>query len=273
MKYVLFPLFSLLFICAQGQDTQVYTSRDVDQFPFIRSKVCDSPGTQDCFEKQLRAHISETFQFPAKAQEQGLSGRAYVQFTVGLNGEVNDIKTRAKDELFAEEARRITALIPELKAATKSGEPVAMKYSFPLEFTFKADPVPFEDTAVPPVFNVCQESKDLKGCLLQYFFENIMPRITEDPEIQKKQRRQDTYQVWTRFYFEITPEGTIQNLTTVSNEDVAKAITERFIREDLRIVRPARNEADQPILCSYVEELRAFAVKREKRAIGYPDRN
>ena len=267
MKNVLLLLLCFLAINIQAQDSQVYTSRDVDQLPFVRSMVCESPGSMPCFEEQIRAHIGKTIQFPEEAKNQQLSGNAYVQFTVGTDGLVTDIKTRAKHELFAAEARRITELIPELKPALKEGRPVAMSYTFPLDFSFTADPVPYEETVHPPVFGTCLEQEKLEECLRDYFFDNLGNRISENKEIDRKHKNDKVFEIWSRFYFEVNPDGSVQNITVVSNEEIAKGITEKFLKEDLVIVQPARDKDNQPVLSSYLEEFRMRAIKREKRVV------
>ena len=99
---------------------------------------CENLQTQAekkaCFNQKMQEHIQKNFNYPATALEMGITGRVFVQFEIGADGRVSNIKKRGPDRLLEEEAVRIIAAIPQMKPGIQRGRPVKVGYSIPINF-------------------------------------------------------------------------------------------------------------------------------------------
>ena len=85
----------------------------------------------------MQEHIQKNFNYPATALEMGITGRVFVQFEIGADGRVRNIKKRGPDRLLEEEAVRIIAAIPQMKPGIQRGRPVKVGYSIPISFMLR----------------------------------------------------------------------------------------------------------------------------------------
>lgn len=87
-----------------------------------------------CFQRKVQEHVKKNFKYPDIAVEMGIQGKVYVQFIIGTNGHVTDIKTRGPDLLLEKEAERIIALLPRMTPGRQRGRSVKVPYSIPVNF-------------------------------------------------------------------------------------------------------------------------------------------
>lgn len=97
----------------------------------------DAEDQRDCFQEQMNNHIRTNFQYPAEAQEQGIQGKVYVQFTINKVGNIEEVKLRGPDRLLEEEVRRIISLLPKMQPGKYKGRPVNVPFSIPVNFTLQ----------------------------------------------------------------------------------------------------------------------------------------
>ena len=64
----------------------------------------------------------------------GISGRVLLQFEIGADGRVMNIRKRGPDRLLEEEAVRIIASLPQMKPGMQRGRPAKVGYSIPINF-------------------------------------------------------------------------------------------------------------------------------------------
>lgn len=104
------------------------------------------PGCEDllteaekkaCFNEKVQEHIQKNFKYPATALEMGISGRVFLQFEIGADGRVTNIRKRGPDRLLEEEAVRIIAALPHMKPGVQRGKPVKVGYSIPINFVMQ----------------------------------------------------------------------------------------------------------------------------------------
>jgi len=77
--------------------------------------------------------------YPEKAKEDGVQGRVLMQFTVGTDGYVKDVKVLKgiREDLDAEAVRAVSSS-PKWKPGTNGdGTPVAVTFTFPITFNLK----------------------------------------------------------------------------------------------------------------------------------------
>jgi len=86
-------------------------------------------------EQGFRDWVGKNTSYPAVAQENGISGRVYVEFAIGRDGQVTDVKLlRGVDPLLDAEALRVIRSSPKWTPGMQRGKPVKVKYQFPVNF-------------------------------------------------------------------------------------------------------------------------------------------
>ncbi|OSY87486.1 BlaR1 peptidase M56 [Tenacibaculum holothuriorum] len=116
----------------------------VEDVPFaIIDKVPTFPGCPEgdktCFNKSMQRFVAENFNINV-ANELGLpSGkkRIYLQFKIGKNGVVKDIKARAPHPELKLEAIRIAKKLPKMLPGEKDGKKVNVGYTLPITFNIQ----------------------------------------------------------------------------------------------------------------------------------------
>ena len=89
---------------------------------------------RDCFQEKLQQHIVRNFRYPEIAQEMGIQGRVFVQFTIGKDGSITGIRTRGPDKNLEKEADRIISKLPRMTPGKQRGRPVRVPFSVPITF-------------------------------------------------------------------------------------------------------------------------------------------
>lgn len=90
------------------------------------------PGGVDA----LINYLHENLQYPEEAKEKGIEGRVVVQFWVEKDGTIDYIEVinKERDSALGKEAIRLVNSMPKWEPATQRGEPVAMKFTLPVDF-------------------------------------------------------------------------------------------------------------------------------------------
>ena len=89
---------------------------------------------RSCFQTQIQKHIAKNFRYPEIAQEMGIQGRVFVQFTIGKDGSISGIRTRGPDKNLEKEANRIISKLPRMTPGKQRGRPVRVPFSIPITF-------------------------------------------------------------------------------------------------------------------------------------------
>lgn len=88
-----------------------------------------------CFSERIQKHVSKKFN-SGLGQRYGLKGRQKidVQFEVGKDGFIQNIRVRAPHKALEKEAIRVTKSFPKMIPGKQRGEPVAVEYQLPIIF-------------------------------------------------------------------------------------------------------------------------------------------
>ena len=106
------------------EEAMVFTI--VEDMPLFNGKVA---------EEGFRDYVLKNTQYPAVAQENGISGRVFVEFTINQRGELVDAKiTRGVDPLLDAESLRVIRSSPAWTPGKQRGKNVKVKYTFPVVF-------------------------------------------------------------------------------------------------------------------------------------------
>lgn len=90
----------------------------------------------------LMKYLSANIRYPEAAHKAGTQGRVTVQFVVGKDGRIGDVKViRGVDPTLDAEAIRVISGMPKWKPGTQKGEPVNVRYTVPVMFRLTPEPV------------------------------------------------------------------------------------------------------------------------------------
>ncbi|MBN2275224.1 MAG: TonB family protein [Bacteroidales bacterium] len=100
--------------------------------------VEDMPTFQGGDQNAFRTWIQQNLRYPEIAQENGISGKVYVQFAVNSRGEVVDVKVvRGVDPALDKEAVRVVSSSPKWVPGKQRGKPVKVQFTFPIVFVLQ----------------------------------------------------------------------------------------------------------------------------------------
>lgn len=107
------------------------TAKAEDVFTIVES-MPEFPGGQDGLFKYLSSNI----RYPAKAKENGIQGTVFVNFVIGSDSMVRDVKViRGVHKLLDEESVRVVKNMPPWSPGTQKGKTVSVSYNLPIKFT------------------------------------------------------------------------------------------------------------------------------------------
>jgi len=97
--------------------------------------VEDMPTFQGQSSDAFRIYIQQNLKYPIIAQENGISGRVFVQFDVNERGEItNAVVVRGVDPSLDKEALRVVKSSPKWTPGKQRGRPVRVRFTFPIVF-------------------------------------------------------------------------------------------------------------------------------------------
>jgi len=100
--------------------------------------VEDMPGFQGGDINNFRTWVAKNLEYPQIAQENGISGRVFVQFAVNSKGDVVDVKlVRGVDPALDAEALRVIKSSPKWSPGKQRGRPVKVQFTFPVVFVLQ----------------------------------------------------------------------------------------------------------------------------------------
>ena len=83
----------------------------------------------------MYSYLRNSITFPKDEAEQKLSGKVIVQFVIGKDGKVDQVKVlRGADPALDAEAVRAERAMPSWTPARMNGKPVATRYVVPINF-------------------------------------------------------------------------------------------------------------------------------------------
>ncbi len=202
---------------------------------------------------ELMRFLAKNINYPAEAQQKGEQGRVMVQFVVGKDGKLSDIKImRSISPTLDAEAIRVIKAMPDWKPGTQRGQAVAVKYTIPISFRLQGSkgddkPVasdiqvvsvtkannenskpiptdPVKDSNGEEVFMVVEKMPEFPGGtaeLMKFLQQNI-----KYPE----QARKDSIQG------RVIVQFTIKKTGEVSNTTVIRSVSPELDAEAIRVI-------------------------------------
>lgn len=202
---------------------------------------------------ELMKFLAQNIKYPVEAQQKGEQGRVMVQFVVGKDGKLSDIKImRSISPTLDAEAIRVIKAMPTWKPGTQRGQAVAVKYTIPISFRLQGSkgddkPVasdiqvvsatkannenskpiptdPVKDSNGEEVFMVVENMPEFPGGmaeLMKFLQQNI-----KYPE----QARKDSIQG------RVIVQFTIKKTGEVSNATVIRSVSPELDTEAIRVI-------------------------------------
>lgn len=114
------------------QDNKVVTAEKEPEKIFDVVEVSPSfPGGESALNKYLSDHIK----YPAIAQENNIQGKVTVQFVVGKDGSIIDVKVvKGVDSSLDKEAKRVISSMPKWIPGKQGGTAVTCRFFVPVTF-------------------------------------------------------------------------------------------------------------------------------------------
>lgn len=136
----MFVLFIAPFIGYTQLIDTTSTEKKEDVFTIVES-MPEFPGGQ----KGLFDYLRNNLKYPMKAKNNGIQGTVFVNFVIGSNGLVRDVKViRGVHKLLDDEALRVVQLMPEWAPGTQKGKVVSVSYNLPIKYTLSNNTVDCE---------------------------------------------------------------------------------------------------------------------------------
>lgn len=121
-------------IAILGEFHTIYLDK-VDTKPLPYQLVEEKPSFQGGDMNQFSKWVRENLVYPEAAKENNIQGRVTVQFTIGTDGLLTDIKVlRGIDPSLDLEAVRVISQSPEWTPGKQEGRAVPVIYNFPVIF-------------------------------------------------------------------------------------------------------------------------------------------
>ncbi len=103
-------------------------------FQLVEQKPTFQGGDANTF----RTWVNERLEYPEIAKENGIQGRVMLQFTVGADGKVSNVKVlRGVDPTLDKEAVRVVSMSPKWTPGKQRDRAVKVTYTFPVIFQLR----------------------------------------------------------------------------------------------------------------------------------------
>lgn len=124
-------------------DIQAYRNQEVveqeveeEVLPFVA--VEQKPSFQGGDANDFSRWVNARLQYPEIAKENGVDGTVYLQFTIGSDGRMQDVKVlRSPDESLAREAVRVVTSSPKWEPGRQRDRAVKVSYTFPVVYRLR----------------------------------------------------------------------------------------------------------------------------------------
>ena len=104
---------------------------EVDEIFSVVEETATPKGGLPAFYK----YVGEKMKYPAQARRMGVEGRVFVQFVIGKDGSINDVKIiKGIGAGCDEEASRVMQSAPSWNPGKQRGKPVKQRYTLPIIF-------------------------------------------------------------------------------------------------------------------------------------------
>ena len=90
--------------------------------------------SKECFENYITNHINKNLKYPKRAIKNNIEGDVFIQFEISKDGYFINFSTIGPNKILEDEAYRIMAKLPQVKAGEYLGKKVSVLYGLPISF-------------------------------------------------------------------------------------------------------------------------------------------
>jgi len=130
--------FSLVSVFAfENYEATKSSLNSAEQKEKVYLKVEQMPEYQGG-EQELIKFIVNSVDYPAEAKKKGIQGKVFVEFVVGKDGAIRDVKVaKGVDPMLDAEAIRVVSSMPNWVSGMEKGQQVSVQYTIPINFALK----------------------------------------------------------------------------------------------------------------------------------------
>lgn len=89
-------------------------------------------------QEALFKYLQKEMKYPQVAKENGIQGTVFVNFVVGKDGKIRDVKVlRGVNKMLDDEAIRVVKAMPSWSPGKQRGKAVSVSYNLPIKFTLR----------------------------------------------------------------------------------------------------------------------------------------
>ncbi|MBX2959630.1 MAG: energy transducer TonB [Flavobacteriales bacterium] len=130
----------------QMVDTEADATTVVEEFAVVEEVVEEEiftivetmPEFPGGGQEALFKFLQKEMKYPQVAKENGIQGTVFVNFVVGQDGKIRDVKVlRGVNKMLDDEAVRVVKAMPSWKPGKQRGKPVSVSYNLPIKFTLR----------------------------------------------------------------------------------------------------------------------------------------
>lgn len=127
----LFPVFAF----GQGDHTKSQKSEQTQEKVYDKvDQMPEFPGGQS----ELINFMVKSISYPAEAKKKGIQGKVFVEFVIGKDGAIRDVKVaKGVDPMLDAEAVRVVSSMPNWVPGVEKGKQVSVQYTLPINFALK----------------------------------------------------------------------------------------------------------------------------------------
>ena len=172
-------------------------------------------------EEGFREYVGKNTQYPEKAQEQGISGRVFIEFIIDPDGNMRNVNViRPVNPLLDNEAVRVIRESPKWTPGYQRGIAVPVKFTFPVVFKLNgsssSDPKsPQSPASTDGIFSIVDEMPMFNGKPAEEGFREYMGKNTRYPD----KAAIDGIQGRVFIEFVINPNGTLVDAKVIRPVD------------------------------------------------------
>lgn len=149
---------------------------EMPRFPGCEQKAVGRDELNRCAQKAMMDYIAQNVKYPKIARENGIEGRAIVQFVVKKDGRVDKVKVlRDPGGGCGAEAERVVKSMPKWIPGKQRGKAVNVQFTLPVNFRIPEEkpqkaPAPILEIEEEPVFEdevtykVVEDMPRFPGC-------------------------------------------------------------------------------------------------------------
>jgi TonB family protein len=117
---------------------EIITPVETEEEPIFCYVSVESMPTFPGGEKAMREFLQKELRYPIAASENRIEGKVFCRFTVKKDGTISNVEVvRSVDATLDREAVRVIESMPRWVPGQSGGQPISVKYTFPILFRLK----------------------------------------------------------------------------------------------------------------------------------------